>query len=152
MANTKGLTEKRAQELLTANGRNELREKKPKTYVQMFLAQLNEPMIYILLIAMAVSIWEHSVGDAFVILAVILLNAIIGVIQEGKAQAALAALKKMSAPLALVKRDGEIKEIPASDVVVGDIVILEAGRQIPADLLLMESANLKIEESALTGE
>ncbi|WP_461248790.1 cation-transporting P-type ATPase, partial [Treponema sp. R6D11] len=78
MDNTKELTKNGAQDLSPANGRNGLREKKPKTYVQMFLAQLTEPMIYILLIAMAVSIWEHSVGDAFVILAVILLNAIIG--------------------------------------------------------------------------
>ncbi|WP_461249145.1 P-type ATPase, partial [Treponema sp. R6D11] len=97
-------------------------------------------------------IWEHSVGDAFVILAVFLLNSILGGIQEGKAQAALAAFKKMCAPLAVVKRDGGIKKNPASGVFVGGIVILEAGRQIPSVFLLMESANLKIEESALTGE
>ena len=150
--NLNGLTEEKAKELLAQNGKNELKEAKPKTYLQMFIAQLNEPMIYILLVAMAICLFVREVPDACVMGVVIVLNAVIGVIQEGKAQAALAALKQMSAPLALVRRDGEIKEIPAADLVVGDIVILEAGRQIPADLKLLETANLKIEESALTGE
>ncbi|MDR0930499.1 MAG: cation-translocating P-type ATPase [Clostridiales bacterium] len=147
-----GLTTNQAAELLAKNGENVLAQKKPKTYLQMLLAQLNEPMIYILMVAMAVSLFLHEVSDAIIVGAVIILNAVIGVVQEGKAQAALEALKKLSSPTALVRRDGVVTELPASQLVVGDIIILEAGRQIPADLKLIESINLKIEESALTGE
>lgn len=147
-----GLSVSVANERLAQNGKNELTEKKRKTMLVMFLEQLNDPMIFILFAAAAISLWHHEVGDAIIILAVVLLNAIIGVTQESKAEAALSALKQMSSPLALVRRGGKLIEVPAKELVTGDIVILEAGRIIPADLRLTYSVNLKIEESALTGE
>lgn len=149
---TTGLTAVEASKRLGQNGPNELTEQKPKTPLQMFLAQLNDPMIYILMIAAVISFFLKEISDAIIILIVILINAIVGLIQEGKAQKALDALKKLSSPVALVKRDGKLSEIPAAQLVEGDIVVLEAGRQVPADLRLSMTANLKIEESALTGE
>ncbi|MDF2684934.1 MAG: P-type superfamily ATPase [Clostridia bacterium] len=133
-------------------GKNVLVEKKSKTVVQMFLTQLNEPMIYILFVAVIISLLLKEFSDAGIILLVILVNAVIGVLQEGKAQKALEALKKLSSPMAVVKREGKLTEIPASELVVGDLVMLDAGRQVPADLRLTFSSNMKIEESALTGE
>ena len=91
-------------------------------------------------------------ADASIIALVVVLNAVIGVVQESKAEQALEALKKMATPKAIVKRHGELKEIPSEHVVPGDIVMLDAGRYIPCDLRLIETANLKVEESALTGE
>lgn len=147
-----GLSAKEAAQRLERDGFNELTEKKPKSLFAIFLSQLNDPMIYILFFAAGVSIWHHEPADAIIILAVVLLNAIIGMTQESKAEAALTALKQMSSPFTLVRRDGRVSEIPAKELVTGDIVILEAGRVIPADLRLLSSINLKIEESALTGE
>ena len=147
-----GLNGEFATKRLLENGENALQEQKAKTPLGMFLAQLNDPMIFILFAAAAISIFLKEVSDAVIILIVILINAIIGVIQEGKAQKALEALKKLSSPIALVQRDGKRKEIPAAGLVVGDIIILEAGRQVPADIRLTMTANLKVEESALTGE
>ncbi|MDF2676412.1 MAG: P-type superfamily ATPase [Bacillota bacterium] len=147
-----GLTQEQAKKLYDENGPNALVEQKGKTKLQMFLAQLQDTMIYILFAAAAISIFLHEVDDAIIILLVVLLNAVIGMVQESKAEQALEALKKMSSPTAMVRRDGKIVEIPASQLVVGDIVLLEAGRVIPADLRLIQSVNLKIEESALTGE
>lgn len=147
-----GLSSIEAQKRLAENGPNEFEEKKPKTKVQMFLSQLRDPMIYILFAAVAISAFLREFGDAIIILAVILLNAIIGLVQESKAEKSLEALKKMSSPSALVKRDGKVFEIPTAELVIGDIVILEAGRVVPADMRLLSSVNLKIEESALTGE
>lgn len=109
-------------------------------------------MIYILLVAAIISAFMHEYSDTIVILLVILINALIGVFQESKAEKSLEALKKLSTPKAIVKREGIIKEIPSEEVVVGDIIILDAGRYLPADLRLIESANLKIDESAFTGE
>ncbi|MDO5424839.1 MAG: cation-translocating P-type ATPase [Eubacteriales bacterium] len=133
-------------------GRNVLEEKKPKTFLQSFLEQINDPLIYILLAAAAISILLKEYSDAAIIFTVILVNAVIGVIQEGKAQKALDALKTLTSPKAFVRRDGLPTEIPARDLEVGDIVYLEAGRQVPADLKLISAVSLKIEESALTGE
>ncbi len=147
-----GLTREEAQERLAKHGTNEFTEKKPKTRLAMFLSQLNDPMIFILFAAAAISVFLHEVGDAVIILAVVLLNAIVGMVQEAKAEAALAALKQMSSPAALVRRGGALIEIPAKELVPGDIVLLEAGRVVPADLRLVTGANLKIDESALTGE
>ncbi|MDR1101090.1 MAG: cation-translocating P-type ATPase [Clostridiales bacterium] len=147
-----GLTVVEAGERLEKYGANELKQKKPKTYFQMFIAQLNEPMIYILLAAMAVCIFLNEISDSMIILAVILINAIIGVVQEGKAQAALEALKRLTVPVCLVRRAGVVQEISAPELVPGDVVVLEAGRQIPADLRLIFTSNLKVDESALTGE
>ncbi|NLY71300.1 MAG: calcium-translocating P-type ATPase, PMCA-type [Clostridiales bacterium] len=148
----KGLSSQEAQRRLAEYGPNEFEEKKPKTKLQMFLSQLHDPMIYILFIAVAISLFLKEIGDAVIIVAVILLNAVIGMVQESKAEKSLEALKKMSSPTALVRRDGKVFEIQTADIVVGDIVVLEAGRVVPADMRLISSVNLKIEESALTGE
>ncbi len=147
-----GLSQEEAKKRLEQNGPNALVEKSRKTLLQKFLAQLKDTMIYILFAAAAISFMLHEATDAIIILLVVLINSVIGVIQESKAEAALEALKNLSSPSAMVKRGNKILELPASDLVVGDIVILEAGRIIPADLRLLHSVNLKIEESALTGE
>lgn len=147
-----GLSSEEARVRLEKNGLNKLQGKKKKSIFQLFFAQINDVMIYILLVAAIISAIVGEISDAIIILIVIFVNAIIGVIQESKAEKALEALKNMSTPKALVKRDGAIIEIASEEVVVGDIVIIDAGRYIPADLRLIESANLKIEESAFTGE
>ena len=109
-------------------------------------------LIYVLLGAALITLLIGEHIDAIIILLVVLLNAAIGVIQEYKAEQAVEALQKMSTPKALVRRDGETKEISSEEIVPGDIVILDAGRLVPADIRLLETANLQIEESALTGE
>lgn len=147
-----GLTSALASEKLKTDGPNAIVEQKPKTMIGMFLSQLKDPMIYILFAAAVISVVLKEVSDAIIILIVILINAIVGMIQEGKAQKALEALKKLSSPSALVRRDNALVEIEAASLVKGDIVILEAGRQVPADLRLTMSVNLKIDEAALTGE
>lgn len=152
MDKIKGLSEKEAKELLRLNGENKLKEAKQKTVAEKFMSQLNEPLIYILFVAAFISILLKEAEDALIIIAVIIINAVVGVIQEGKAQKALEALKKMTVLKAVVKRDNIIKEIDAKLLVVGDVVYIDAGRQVPADLKLISSKNLKIDESALTGE
>lgn len=147
-----GLATTIAEERLERIGPNTFQEKKPKTKIAMFLSQLKDPMIYILFAAAGISVFLREYGDGVIILSVILLNAIIGLVQEAKAEQSLEALKKLSSPTALVRRDKQIKEIPGSNLVPGDVVILEAGRVVPADLRLISTINLKIEESALTGE
>ncbi len=147
-----GLSFSEAKKRIAEYGPNAFEEKKPKTKIQMFLAQLRDPMIYILFAAVAISMFLREFSDSIIILAVILLNATIGVVQESKAEKSLEALKKLSSPVALIRRDGKAMEIPAAELVPGDIVILEAGRVVPADLRLTASINLQIEESALTGE
>lgn len=147
-----GLTKETVEAHLLQFGPNVFEEKKPKTRLQMFLSQLRDPMIYILFAAVIVSVVLKEFSDAFIIVAVILLNATIGTIQESKAEKSLEALKKLSSPVALVRREGLPMEVPAADLVPGDIVLLEAGRIVPADLRLISTVNLKIEESALTGE
>ncbi len=135
-----------------ARGQNILEEAKRKTAVQAFFEQLNDPLIFILFVAAAISMLLREFSDTAIILVVILVNAIIGVIQQGKAQKALESLKQMTRPKALIRQNGHPVEIPASDLIPGDIVLLDAGRQIPADLQLTEVTSLKVEESALTGE
>ncbi len=147
-----GLTAREAEERLGKYGPNSFQEKKPKTKLQMFLSQLRDPMIYILFGAVIISLILKEFSDSVIILAVILLNAVIGMVQESKAEKSLEALKKLSSPTALVRRDGFPVEIPASALVIGDIVLLEAGRIIPADLRLISAINMKVEESSLTGE
>ncbi|CUN63392.1 cation-translocating P-type ATPase [Clostridium disporicum] len=149
---TNGLSSKTAEEILLKNGKNKLITKKKKTLLELFLSQINDVMIYILIAAALISAFLGEISDSIIIVIVILLNATIGVIQENKAEKALEALKSLSTPKAIVKRDGVILEIPSEDVVVGDLVIIDAGRYIPADLRLIESINLKIDESAFTGE
>ncbi|MDR2156554.1 MAG: cation-translocating P-type ATPase, partial [Clostridiales Family XIII bacterium] len=147
-----GLSTVAAAQRLAENGRNVFEEQKKKTAAQLFLSQLNDPMIFILMAAAVISAVLREYADAAIILAIIVLNAIIGVIQESKAEKSLEALKKLSSPAALTRRDGLVSEIAAADLVVGDLVILEAGRIVPADIRLTETINLKVEESALTGE
>lgn len=133
-------------------GRNILEETQKKTPLATFLQQLNDPLIYILFTAAAISTLLGEVGDTAIILVVILVNSLVGVIQEGKAQRALEALKELTSPVALIDMEGVLTEIPAKDLVVGDKVYLDAGRQVPADLKLTSAVSLKIEEAALTGE
>jgi Ca2+-transporting ATPase len=147
-----GLSSEEVKSRIEKYGENKLAAKKGKTLIQLFFAQLNDVMIYILLGAAIISFILGEESDAIIIALVILINAIVGIIQESKAEKALEALKKLSTPKAVVKRDGELKEVPSEEVVPGDIIIIDAGRYIPCDLRLIESANLKIEESALTGE
>jgi len=147
-----GLSEETAKARLGQYGPNQLKEQKKKGVIALFVEQLCDPLIYILMAAIAISLFLGEAGDAAIIAAVILLNSIVGVIQEDKAIKAIEALKQLSSPRALVIRDGKEREIPGTLLVPGDIVFLEAGRQVPADLRLLEAVNLKIEESALTGE
>ncbi|RYM06556.1 cation-translocating P-type ATPase [Sporolactobacillus sp. THM7-7] len=148
----KGLSAKEAEARLQQYGENKLKGKPKKSLPALFVAQLRDVLIYVLLGAAIITIFIGEYTDAVIILFVVVLNAVIGVVQEYKAGKAIEALQKMTAPKSLVRRDGEVKEIDASAVVPGDIVVLDAGRYVPADLRLIDSANLKIEESALTGE
>lgn len=148
----RGLSHAEAVRRLKEHGRNEMQEAGKKTLVQSFLEQLNDPLIYVLMVAAVVSILLGEVSDAVIIGAVVLLNASVGVLQEGKARRALDSLKKLTSPRAVVIREGRKMELPAAELVPGDLVCLEAGCQVPADLRLLSAVNLKVEESALTGE
>ncbi len=153
-----GLTTAQAQERLAKYGPNKLKEGEKPTLLQRFLAQLKDPMLIILLIAAAVSFvtglvsGENEIAEVIIILAVVLLNAILGVIQESKAEAAIEALQTMTAATCKVMRDGKLVVLHSDELVPGDIVILEAGDAVPADGRIIENASLKIEEAALTGE
>lgn len=147
-----GLSGAEAEQRKRQYGANRLKEKKQKGVLGLFLEQLNDPLIYILMAAIAISLFLGEVGDAGIIAAVILLNAIVGVVQEGKARKAIESLQRLASPRALVKRDGKEQEIASELLVPGDIIYLEAGRQVPADVRLIQTVNLKVEESALTGE
>ena len=158
-----GLTSQEAGERLIKYGPNKLPEKKKTPLFLVFLSQFNDPMIFILLAAallsVAISIFNSvrngeafDFADPIIILGVCVLNAIIGTVQENKAEKSLEALKKMSSPTCVVRRDGKLIELKAEELVIGDIVILEEGRTVPADLRLTEAINLKTDESSLTGE
>lgn len=148
----KGLDRREALERRTRQGANRLREQAGKSIWQMILGQLNDPLILILIVAMAISLLLGEAGDAIIIVTVVVLNAAIGVIQEGKAGKAVEALKKISSPQAVVVREGKTMKIAAEELVTGDIVLLEAGSMVPADLRLLEVQGIQIEESTLTGE
>ncbi len=147
-----GLSEVEAKVRLEKYGANKLLSKKKKNIFQLFVAQLQEWLIYILFAAVVITLFMGEYIDATIIILVIITNAVLGVIQEVKAGKAIEALQKMSFPKALVRRNGEVKEVNSHQIVPGDILILDAGRFISADIRLIESANLQIEESALTGE
>jgi len=147
-----GLIGEDAARRLASDGPNQLADARRRGWVMRFLDQFRNVLIYILLAAAAVSAVAEEIPDAVIILAIVVLNAVIGVVQEGRAEQALDALKRMASPRAVVRRDGHSVEIDSRDIVAGDVVILEAGRVVPADIRLVETANLKIEESALTGE
>ncbi|MBM7562129.1 cation-translocating P-type ATPase [Fusibacter tunisiensis] len=148
----KGLSDESVLKNRETYGQNKLEGKPKKSLLASFVSQLKDVLIYVLLGAAAITMIIGHYTDAIIILAVVLLNAAIGVFQEFKAEKAIEALQKMSAPKALVRRNGEVKEIDSIELVPGDIILLDAGRYIPADLRLIESSNLQIEESALTGE
>lgn len=147
-----GLTDSEAKMRLKKNGKNALAEVKKQSKVASFLEKLNDPLICVLLIAATISFLLHEVNDAIIILLVVVANTVIGMIQEGKAQKALDSLKQLTSLKTIVRRGGKQMVIASQEVVCGDIVCLDAGRQIPADIRLLEAFNLKVEESALTGE
>ena len=152
-----GLSEPEAEKRLAENGKNRLKEAKGKSLIRRFLEQLADPMIIILLVAAAISgvlavVENESFADVIIILAVVIVNAVLGVYQESKAEKAIEALQKMSAATSKVLREGRIRIVHSEDLVVGDIILLEAGDAVPADARILESASLKAEEAALTGE
>lgn len=152
-----GLSEAEASRRLEVNGKNRLAEGKKESLLHRFIKQLMDPMILILLAAAAISgalaiLEGESFADVIIILAVVIINAVLGVYQESKAEKAIEALQKMSAATSRVLRDGKIVTVHSEDLVVGDIVLLEAGDAVPADGRLIENASLQIEEAALTGE
>ena len=147
-----GLSDAEAAERLKKHGRNALRSKPPKTILQMLKAQIIDPMVLILIGAAAFSAILQEWTEAAVIFVIVIVNAVIGIVQEKKAQSSLEALRNMSAPTARVLRQGEESVIPASELVVGDVVMLGDGDMVPADLRLIDSANLKVQEASLTGE
>ena len=148
----KGLSNEEVRRRRNKYGTNELKKQKKKSLIAMFLGQFQDPMVIILIAGAAISAFLQEYIDSFIILFVIVMNAIIGVIQEYKAEKAIDALEKLASPKAYVVRNGYIREVEASQLVVGDIVDLEVGRYIPADMRLLASRNLKVEESTLTGE
>ena len=152
-----GLTSSEAAARLEANGPNKLIEAKKRSNILRFFDQMKDPMIIILLVAAALSLitslYEgENPSDVFIILFVVVLNSVLGVLQENKAEEAIEALKKMTAAKSKVLRDGEIVSVESTDLVVGDVIILEAGDSIPADGRIIEEASMKVEEAALTGE
>ena len=152
-----GLTAAEAQKRLAENGKNKLKEGKKKSLARRFLEQFTDPMIIILIVAAVISaitsIMEHEAPtDVVIILAVVIINAVLGVYQESKAEKAIEALQEMAAATSKVLRDGNVVEIHSEDLVVGDVILLEAGDAVPADARIIECASLKIEEAALTGE
>jgi len=152
-----GLSEQEAQARLERDGKNKLAAPPGKSLLRRFFEQLTDPMIIILLAAAAISgvlavVEGESFADVIIILAVVLINAVLGVYQESKAEKAIEALQEMSAATSKVLRDGKIVTIHSEDLVVGDVVLLEAGDAVPADGRLIANASLKIEEAALTGE
>ena len=158
-----GLSSAEAQARLEKNGKNKLQEAKKKSTFARFVDQLKDPMIIILIIAAAISavteyIEASAAGhnffptDTLIILAVVIINAVLGVMQESKAEKAVEALQKMSAATTKTLRDGQIVTVKSEDLVVGDVILLDAGDAIPADCRIFECASMKIEEAALTGE
>ena len=152
-----GLSSAEAARRLEANGPNKLVEAKKRSNILRFFDQMKDPMIIILLVAAALSLitslYEHeNPADVFIILFVVVLNSVLGVVQESKAEEAIEALKKMTAAKSKVLRDGQIMTVQSDELVTGDVIILEAGDSIPADGRLIETASMKVEEAALTGE
>ncbi len=158
-----GLTAEEARRRLEQYGPNQLKERPKPSFWARLREQLSQFLVLILIVAAIVSaiigLNEYrktgeitEFVDAIAIMAIVTLNAVLGLVQEGRAEQALEALKKMSAPNAIVIRDGHQQTIPISELVPGDLVVLETGNYVPADVRLIESANLRIEEASLTGE
>lgn len=156
-SNAKGLTGAEAQWRLTRDGKNKLAEAKKDSLLKRFLSQMADPMILVLIAAAAVSgvtsfYAGESFADVIIILAVVVINALLGMYQESKAEKAIEALQEMAAATSRVLRDGRIEQVKSEELVVGDVVLLEAGDAVPADGRIIECASMKIEEAALTGE
>lgn len=157
-SSAQGLTAAEAQARLASVGPNKLDEEEKTPMWKRFFEQMADPMVIMLLVAAVISVvtsfiqGEPEWADAAIILSVVILNSILGVIQEAKSEQALAALQEMSAAQSKVIRDGKLVHMASSDLVPGDIVLLEAGDSVPADCRVLESASMKIEEAALTGE
>lgn len=153
-----GLNEKQVEDKQNKFGLNKLKQKKKESIVIKFIKQFNDFMIIILIIASIISAvvarleGSNDYFDSIIIIAIVVFNAIMGLVQEAKAEKSLEALKKMTAPTCRIKRNGKISTIKSEQIVLGDIVLLEAGNYVPADCRLISSSNLKIEESSLTGE
>ena len=148
-----GISSAEAKKRLDQYGPNALVGKKKRSMFARFMDQFKDLMIIVLLVAAVLSgVVAQEWTDAGIILVVVLLNAVLGVIQEARSEAAIEALKDMSTPSARVRRDGAVIEVPSTDIVPGDVVLLEAGDVVPADLRLLVAESLKIEEAALTGE
>ena len=148
----RGLTGQEARERLSKHGSNELTERPRPGFWALLADQFNNYLVIILVIAALVSLALGEYVDSIAIMVIVALNAVVGVVQESKAEQALAALQKMAAPQAQVIRDGHQVTVPGREIVCGDIVLLEAGNYVPADVRLFESFNLKVEEASLTGE
>ncbi|MCD8012709.1 MAG: cation-translocating P-type ATPase [Lachnospiraceae bacterium] len=156
-ADESGLSEEEAAVRLEKNGKNALKAAKGKSLVRRFFEQMADPMIIILIVAAVVSgvlavVQDDSFADVIIIIAVVIVNAVLGVYQENKAEKAIEALQEMSAATSKVLRGGRMQIIHSEDLVVGDVILLEAGDAVPADARILKTASLKVEESALTGE
>ena len=156
-SNAKGLTGAEAQRRLTRDGKNKLAEAKKDSLLKRFLSQMADPMILVVIAAAAVSgvtsfYAGENFADVIIILAVVVINALLGMYQESKAEKAIEALQEMAAATSRVLRDGRIEQVKSEELVVGDVVLLEAGDAVPADGRIIECASMKIEEAALTGE
>ncbi len=147
-----GLTSREASRRLARYGANELPHPLPRSLLRVFLAQFQDFMVLVLLGATGISFFLGEVGDAITIMLIVVVNAVLGALQEFRAERSLEALKEMSAPHARVRRDGEERRIPAAAVVPGDLLLLEAGDKPPADARLLRATELAVEESLLTGE
>ncbi|MGJ3239543.1 MAG: cation-translocating P-type ATPase [Anaerolineae bacterium] len=149
---TAGLNDTQVSERLKQYGKNEISDRGSTSIWQLFYAQIAEPLVIILLLAAGVSALLGKIPEFIAISAIVVLNAMLGVFQEYRAEQAIAALKKMSQPLVRVRRNNKVHEIEANQIVPGDIVVLEAGNIIPADARIVESYNLRVQEASLTGE
>ena len=152
-----GLSQAEAEKRLASNGKNKLKEAKKISNFRRFVNQLMDPMIIVLIIAAVLSavvavIEGESLADSFIILFVVILNAVMGVVQESKAEKAIDALKEMTSATSKVLRNGFVANVKSEDLVVGDVILLEAGDSVPADARIIECASMKVEEAALTGE
>ena len=152
-----GLSAKEAQDRLERDGANKLAEGKKKSLIRKFFEELADPMTLILLAAALISgvtayFANESFADVFIILAVVLINAVLGIVQESKAENAIAALQEIAAATSKVLRDGKQMTVRSEDLVIGDVIVLEAGDAVPADARILECASMKVEEAALTGE
>lgn len=147
-----GLSEEEVQKKVETFGANKLASAKSRSLLKRIFSQINNVLIYLLIVAAVISGLLGEFVDSIIIGLVIVINAMVGLVQESKAEDALEALKSMATPNALVRRDGVQREIPSEHVVPGDVVLLDAGRYVPCDMRLIESVDLKIDEAALTGE